>query len=91
MHAIIAEKARPSAIPEGEAVEAGKDPRSKKELPQDSTEEIIKKEETKKPKSISDIAIASSFVGKMSRTRLSTEDDADGPPRYILRKLGLIL
>ena len=32
MHAIIAEKARPSAIPEGEAVEGAKDSRSKKEL-----------------------------------------------------------
>lgn len=76
MHAIIAEKARPSAIPEGEAVEGGK-----KELSQDSSEEIIKKEENKKQKSISDIAFATSFVGKMSRTRLSAEDDASAPPR----------
>ena len=81
MHAIIADKARPSAIPEGEAVEGGKDNRSKKELPQEATEEIIKKDEVKKQKSISDIAFASSFVGKMSRTRLSAEDEQDGAPR----------
>ena len=78
MHAIIAEKARPSAIPEGEAVEGAKDSRSKKELPQDSAEEIIKKDDNKKQKSISDIAFATSFVGKMSRTRLSAEDEAEG-------------
>ena len=76
MHAIIADKARPAAIPEDSAI-------PKKELPQDSSDEIIKTEENQKAKSISDIAFATSFVGKMSRTRLSTEGsfDADGPPK----------
>ena len=83
MHAIIADKARPAAIPEGEPLASNKDGQLKKELPQDSSNEIIKTEETPKPKSISDIAFATSFVGKMSRTRLSTEssDHGDGPPK----------
>ena len=75
MHAIIADKARPSAIPEGQILAP------KKELSQDSSDEIIKTEENQKVKSISDLAFASSFVGKMSRTRLSSESsfDGDGP------------
>ena len=40
-----------------------------------SEEEIIKTEESKKKKSISDIAFASKFVGQMSRTRQGSEDE----------------
>ena len=76
MHAIIADKSRPQTIQEGEAL---------KQLSADSSDEIIKTEETKKAKSISDIAFASKFVGQMSRTRLSVagDDDStgDGPPK----------
>lgn len=85
MHAIIATKARPAAIPEGETLGLNKGAPPKKELSQDSSDEIIKTEETQKVKSISDIAFATSFVGKnlMSRSRLSTEGsfDGEGPPK----------
>ena len=68
MHAIIADKHRHPTIQEGEALNTGK------KLSQDSSDEIIKTEESKKAKSISDIAFASKFVGQMSRTRLSASD-----------------
>ena len=48
MHAIIADKARPAAIPEDHALAGGKDAQSKKELAKDSSDEIIKTEETPK-------------------------------------------
>ena len=76
MHAIIADKARPAAIPEDHALAGGKDAQSKKELAKDSSDEIIKTEETPK-KSLMDIAFASKFVGQMSRTRNSEDDEGD--------------
>ena len=73
MHAIIADKARPAAIPEDQALAA----QSKKELAKDSSDEIIKTEESQKTKSLMDIAFASKFVGQMSRTRNSEDDEGD--------------
>ena len=66
MHAVLADKSRlPATIQEGKAIDM-------------SEEEIIKTEESKKKKSISDIAFASKFVGQMSRTRQGSEDEPNG-------------
>ena len=78
MHAIIADKARPAAIPEDHALAGGKDAQSKKDLAKDSSDEIIKTEESQKTKSLMDIAFASKFVGQMSRTRNSEDEEGDG-------------
>ena len=76
MHAIIADKARPAAIPEDEQLATGKaGGQLKKTMSQESSDEIIKSEENKKAKSLSDIAFASKFVGQMSRTRVPSEDE----------------